>query len=64
MKPPKGDSTKALEMKIGSTLTATCFVLLALASCANTIKGAGRDVANTVNATQNAGNRMGNAAAN
>jgi predicted small secreted protein len=51
-------------MKFVSTLTSTCFVLLALASCANTIKGVGRDAANTVNATQNAGKRVGNAAAN
>lgn len=51
------------EMKQVSAITATCLVILALASCANTIKGVGRDAANTVNATQNAGNRMGNAAA-
>ncbi len=41
--------------------TALC-LLVALSSCANTIKGVGRDAANTVNATQNAGNRVANAA--
>ncbi|EPE96661.1 entericidin EcnAB [Rhizobium grahamii CCGE 502] len=51
-------------MKYISALTATCLLMLSLASCANTIKGVGRDAANTVNATQNAGNRVGNAARN
>lgn len=51
-------------MKIASTVAAACLLMLTLASCANTIKGVGRDAANTVNATQNAGNRVGNAAAN
>jgi len=50
-------------MRIISTILATSMMMLALASCANTIKGVGRDAANTVNATQNAGNRVGNAAA-
>jgi predicted small secreted protein len=42
--------------------TASC-ILVSLSACANTIKGVGRDAANTVNATQNAGHRVGNAAA-
>jgi len=49
-------------MKIISALAATCLLMLSLASCANTIKGFGSDAANTVNATQNAGNGVGNAA--
>jgi len=32
------------------------------AGCANTIRGAGQDTANVVNATQSAGQRVGNAA--
>lgn len=51
-------------MKIVSAVATACMIMLTLASCANTIKGVGRDTANTVNATQNAGNRMGNAVAN
>lgn len=62
--PERPPPAKDKKMKFVSTLTATCMVMLALASCANTIKGVGRDAANTVNATQNAGKRVGNAAAN
>ncbi|MBZ9790441.1 entericidin [Rhizobium sp. 3T7] len=47
---------------LGKVSAALC-VLVALSSCANTIRGMGRDTANTVNATQNAGQRVGNAAA-
>lgn len=36
------------KMKIISALAATCLLTLNLASCANTIKGVGRDAANTV----------------
>ena len=43
-------------------VAAALCLLIALTSCANTIKGVGRDAANTVNATQNAGNRVANAA--
>lgn len=43
-------------------ISAACLVVLELASCANTIRGMGRDTANTVNATQNAGNRVARAA--
>jgi entericidin B len=43
----------------------TIFVLagaLMAAACANTIKGVGQDAANTVNATENAGKKIVNAA--
>ena len=33
-----------------------------VSGCANTIRGVGADAANTVNATQSAGNRVANAA--
>jgi entericidin B len=36
--------------------------LLALQSCANTIRGIGKDTANTVNATQSAGHKVAHAA--
>lgn len=45
-------------VKIG----AACLLLVGLASCANTIRGMGRDTANTVNATQAAGNNVAKAA--
>jgi predicted small secreted protein len=38
-------------VKIGAAI----MLLFTLASCANTIRGVGRDAANTVNATQDAG---------
>jgi predicted small secreted protein len=37
-------------------------ILLALSSCANTIRGMGRDTANAVNATQDAGRSVDRAA--
>ncbi|MCM5555820.1 entericidin [Pleomorphomonas sp. NRK KF1] len=37
--------------------------VVAFGGCANTIRGAGQDTANAVNATQAAGNNIGNAAA-
>lgn len=43
-------------------VTALC-AIVTLTGCGNTIRGMGKDTANTVNATQNAGNRVGNAAA-
>lgn len=45
------------------TVFALAFATGALSSCGNTIRGMGQDTANTVNATQDAGNRVGNAAA-
>ncbi|CCM75988.1 hypothetical protein [Rhizobium mesoamericanum] len=44
--------------KIGSALA----ILLVLSSCGNTIRGIGRDTANVVNATQDAGRSVGHAA--
>ncbi|MBO9124170.1 MULTISPECIES: entericidin domain-containing protein [unclassified Rhizobium] len=51
--------TSSITTKIAAALC----VMLALSSCGNTIRGMGKDAANTVDATQNAGNRVGNAAA-
>jgi entericidin B len=36
--------------------------VLLVSACANTIRGVGKDAAGTVNATQNAGKRVANAA--
>jgi entericidin B len=36
--------------------------VIAFGGCANTIRGAGQDTANVVNATQSAGNNVGHAA--
>ncbi|MGG7517658.1 entericidin [Allorhizobium undicola] len=47
------------------TIAVTAALLLtvtALSSCGNTIRGMGKDAANTVNATQDAGNRVEKAA--
>lgn len=41
---------------------AACIALVSLASCANTIRGMGKDTANTVNATQQAGHTVKKAA--
>jgi predicted small secreted protein len=41
---------------------AAIMLLLALTSCGNTIRGVGRDTANVVNATQDAGRSVGRAA--
>ena len=43
-------------------LAAVLAAALALSACANTIRGVGRDAANTVDATQSAGNNVANAA--
>lgn len=45
-----------------TALFALTFTALALSSCGNTIRGMGKDTANTVDATQNAGKRVNNAA--
>ncbi|WP_271898431.1 entericidin [Candidatus Phyllobacterium onerii] len=37
---------------------AAVFAVITLSACANTIRGMGADTANTVNATQSAGNRV------
>jgi predicted small secreted protein len=44
-----------------SQFAAIAVLVLAVSACANTIKGVGRDAANTVNATQAAGNSVANA---
>ncbi|WP_337266668.1 entericidin [Oryzifoliimicrobium ureilyticus] len=44
--------------KVGAAL----MFLLALSSCGNTIRGMGKDAANTVNATQDAGRTVDHAA--
>jgi entericidin B len=41
---------------------AAVLAVVALAGCANTIRGVGQDTANTVNATQGAGHRVAKAA--
>ncbi|HEY0124496.1 MAG TPA: entericidin [Rhizobium sp.] len=47
------------------TKVAIAFVgLVLLSSCGNTIRGMGRDTANTVNATQDAGRSVDRAAKN
>ena len=48
--------------KLGTVAVILCGLAI-LSSCGNTIRGMGRDAANTVDATQNAGKRVGNAAA-
>jgi entericidin B len=48
-------------MKAFAALIAVTATLL-VSGCANTIRGVGADAANTVNATQSAGNRVANAA--
>ncbi|MBO9124616.1 MULTISPECIES: entericidin domain-containing protein [unclassified Rhizobium] len=45
-------------VKIGAAV----MLLFTLASCANTIRGVGRDTANAVNATQDAGRSVNHAA--
>lgn len=51
-------------MKIGTAtvLGATFVALLTLSACGNTIRGVGKDAANTVNATQDAGRSVDRAA--
>lgn len=45
-----------------AAISAACIALMTLASCANTIRGMGKDAANTVNATQQAGTSVKKAA--
>ncbi len=47
-----------------STVGIAVVGLLLLSSCGNTIRGMGRDTANTVNATQDAGRSVDRAAKN
>jgi entericidin B len=53
------DMSSTITVLIAATLTVG-----SLASCGNTIRGMGKDTANTVDATQNAGTRVGKAAKN
>jgi entericidin B len=39
-------------MKTVATITVVCCILVSLSACANTIRGVGRDTANTVNAVK------------
>ena len=49
-------------MKISPALAAAVLSMLLASACANTIRGAGKDTANTINATQSAGKRVAKAA--
>jgi len=44
------------------TIATTLVALFSLSACGNTIRGIGRDTANTVNATQDAGRTVEKAA--
>jgi predicted small secreted protein len=54
----KGFPIMTTTVKIGAAI----MLMFSLASCANTIRGVGRDAANTVNATQDAGRTVDHAA--
>lgn len=45
-----------------SKIAVCCLTLVALTACGNTIRGMGRDTANAVDATQDAGRSVENAA--
>ena len=45
-----------------SRISIVLAALLVLSACGNTIRGIGRDTANTVDATQDAGNNVADAA--
>jgi entericidin B len=61
---PRVTLTKRLDpmKKTIIMLAAVALSVLSLSSCGNTIRGVGKDAANTVDATQNAGNRVDRAA--
>ncbi len=48
--------------KTVTVIAALFATTISLTSCGNTIRGMGQDTANTVNATQDAGRRVDNAA--
>jgi entericidin B len=48
--------------KTVTVIVALFAITTSLSSCGNTIRGMGQDTANTVNATQDAGQRVGQAA--
>lgn len=56
----RGDTMSKFRSTVSIIATATA--LLALASCANTIKGVGKDTAGAVNATQSAAHSVERAA--
>lgn len=47
-------------MNTSTKVAAALLAVLMLASCANTIRGAGRDTSNAVDATKNAANDVAN----
>jgi predicted small secreted protein len=47
-------------MKTSTKIAAALVAVLMLASCGNTIRGAGKDTANAVDATQDAANDVAN----
>ncbi|MDM9627718.1 entericidin [Rhizobium sp. S152] len=51
-------------MKAISTIIAATILTISLTACGNTIRGMGKDTANTVDATQSAGHRVNRAASN
>ncbi|MBB3458662.1 putative small secreted protein [Rhizobium sp. BK313] len=53
-----------MTLSLTSNILAATLLLLALSSCGNTIRGMGRDTANAVNATQDAGRSVDRAAKN
>lgn len=59
-----GAFVREIEMKVSvlSRLAAVIVVGALIAGCANTIRGVGRDTANAVDATQNAGRNISRAA--
>ncbi len=48
--------------KTFATIGVVLFALTSLSACGNTIRGIGADAANTVDATQDAGRKVDNAA--
>jgi entericidin B len=48
--------------KTFSTIAAIALMAVTLSSCGNTVRGVGKDLAGTVDATQDAGKRVDNAA--
>lgn len=53
-----------MTVKTVSAVAAALAMMVALSSCGNTIRGMGKDTANTVNATQQAGHTVKRAAQN
>jgi entericidin B len=48
--------------KTSALIAIVGLTVLTLSSCGNTVRGVGKDLAGTVDATQNAGKRVDNAA--